>query len=162
MLNNKLKIGTRGSKLALTQAELFSSFLSKHKASEIITFTTSGDKKQKLSPDTARDKKEWIIELEHGLLNKEIDIAIHSSKDVPIDIETQTILLPVLKRENPYDVIILSKSGRDKIKSKLAEVDQELCLGTSSVRRALQLEYLNPKIKCKKIRGNIDLSLIHI
>jgi len=152
----KIKIGTRGSKLAVAQTEQFADSVTDDFEFEIKTFVTSGDKKQNLHPDTARDKKEWIIELEQALVKSEIDIAIHSSKDVPIDILEGTKLVPVLKRENPFDVIVLSPSGKQKLKGSLSEVDEPLLLGTASLRRIMQLKLLNSNISCHKLRGNIN------
>ena len=147
----KIKIGTRGSPLALAQTTIFQQQIQLE--SEIITVLTTGDRKQNAGEGILRDKKDWIIELEHNLLNNYIDIAIHSAKDVPVDIATGTKLIPILKRESPYDVLI-SKNQID--------LHDSLVIGTSSIRRAAQIRLMNNNIKVVTLRGNINTRISKI
>jgi hydroxymethylbilane synthase len=155
----KIRVGTRGSLLAVTQTNLVADSLQQSVTGlevEVRTYVTSGDKKQDKPHDTPRDKKEWIIELEQALLAKEIDLAVHSSKDVPIDIAAGTLVQPILERQDPRDILILSARGKNTLGNrKLSEISEPLQIATSSLRRERQLKLLNGNIKCSKMRGNI-------
>lgn len=150
---DKIKIGTRGSPLALAQTKILESEIIKAKIAndtEIIIVLTSGDKKQGAGENIQRDKKDWIFELEQNLLNKQIDLAVHSAKDVPVDIAQGTKLVPLLTRENPADVLI----SKTDLKSRFA--NEPLVIGTSSLRRAAQLKLYNKSLKIEALRGNIN------
>lgn len=144
----KIRIGTRGSPLALAQTKIVQSQIKCE--SEVITVITTGDKKQSAGEGIARDKKDWIFELEQNLLNQKIDIAIHSAKDVPVDIALGTKLLPILKRENPADILISKFKLGDRFET------ESLRIGTSSLRRTAQLKLFNENLITETIRGNIN------
>jgi len=143
----KLKIGVRGSKLALAYAGRVCKELPCD--TEIVVVKTTGD----LNPDTPiheiGGKGVFCSKLEEALLNNTIDIAVHSLKDMPGDVEHPDLeISAVLERNSPHDVII-------------GNIFDGFVLGTSSPRRTAQLEslYGNLNVKIKPIRGNIDTRL---
>jgi len=117
---------------------------------------TTGDKLQEAPESAVRDKKDWILELEQGLLEAEIELAVHSAKDVPVDIHPDTMLVPVLHREQPWDVLI--PKGAQALPS-LQALAQGSTLGTSSLRRSAQLRWLRPDLEIKPLRGNVPTRL---
>lgn len=139
-----IRIGTRGSALALTQA----SWVAERIAGEtqLVTVTTSGDRR----PD-AGDKSRWISELERALLEDEIDIAVHSAKDVPAELAEGLAVLAIPERADPRDVICGAASLRDLVPGAR--------VGTSSLRRAAQLTAARPDIEVVPVRGNVDTRL---
>ncbi len=149
----RIRIGTRGSQLALAQTDLVISELKKYNPlldTEIIIIKTTGDKILNISLDKIGDKGLFVKEIEEQLLNGQIDIAIHSMKDMPFSMPKNLELLPVLKREDPRDVLITTK----KINS-IDELPEDAIIATGSKRRAYQLKQLIPKVKIKPIRGNV-------
>jgi len=152
-----LRIGTRGSELALVQSRLLADQLKKSNPAivpEIIPIKTLGDRKQGTAAAGVSDKKEWVIDLEIALLENKIDLAIHSGKDVPAELEAGTSLLPVLKRENPFDVFIGKKiSGNDRL--SFSDLEQASTVGTASLRRKSALLRLRPDIRVVDHRGNV-------
>lgn len=150
----RIRIGSRKSDLALAQAKLVQSALTAivpESAIEIVPMVTTGDTKQGLGEDVARDKKDWIQQLEQAILADEIECAVHSAKDVPIDIASGTALLPVLHREFFKDCFIAASKQRQK----LLELPQGAKIGTSSARRRAQLLALRPDFSIVALRGNV-------
>ena len=166
-----VKIGTRSSKLALYQSNLvkkkLSSLLPSIKIS-IVEIKTKGDKIQDRNLDRSIDKGFFVKEIQEHLLDDQIDIAVHSLKDLPVENYSDDISSVILKRANHSDVFL----SRDK--KKLSDFDHSLRIGTSSLRRKAQLLNFNSTLKIDDIRGNVDtriskmldgeydLSLIHI
>ena len=161
---NKLICGTRGSELALWQTDLVISKLIKLAESnphtpkinfEIKKIRTTGDKRQTRARISSDDKKDWIIELEEQLLSKKIDFAVHSAKDVPIDIEPETTVMSITKRACPRDAFIFS----DKLKSlnikSIKDLPKNARIGTSSLRRSSQLLSTRDDLEIIPIRGNV-------
>ena len=148
-----IKIGTRSSKLALYQSNLV-----KDKLSNIypeldfllIQIKTKGDKIQDRNLDRNLDKGFFVKEIQEQLLKNEIDIAVHSLKDLPVENNPEIITSAILKRGNHKDVFISNK------KKKLSEFTSDNKIGTSSLRRKAQLLSMNPKLKVEDIRGNVD------
>jgi hydroxymethylbilane synthase len=146
----KIVIGTRASLLSLTQTEgvisLFKSQFPQYKFS-LKKITTQGDRLKTWTQDS---EGIFVKELEEALLNGEIDLAIHSMKDVPTLIPSPLRLVAVTRREDPRDVLISKrKSGFFNLRSKAL-------IGTSSLRRGAQLLHWRPDIKIKQLRGNLD------
>jgi hydroxymethylbilane synthase len=138
-----IRIGTRGSALALTQANLVGSQLGEH---EIVVITTSGDR------DEARnDKSRWTSALERALLDGEIDIAVHSAKDVPGELADGTEIAAIPERADPRDALC-GCSGLTSLASGAR-------VGTSSIRRAAQIRALRDDLEVVEIRGNVDTRL---
>lgn len=155
-----LKIGTRGSALALKQAEMTEAALAAAFPDlqvERIIIKTTGDRRTDVAlKDVAKaegiwDKGVFIKELESALEDGEIDVAVHSLKDLPTVLDDQFQLRSVLERASVADVWV----G----KIPWAEVQRGTRVGTSSVRRARQLEYLTPGVVTGDIRGNVPTRL---
>ncbi len=152
----KLRIGTRGSKLALWQAgfvksELLAQFPSLEIELNIIK--TTGDINLKADLSEIGGKGVFVKEIEEALLKGEIDIAVHSLKDVPSVLPKGLVIASVLKRHNPFDVFISSNSLRIEQLSAGAKV------ATGSHRRKFQLLSKFPDLDVVSIRGNIDTRL---
>ena len=151
-MNKKIIIGARGSKLSLSYAEivkkLFFSASNQKKEIEIQTIKTSGDIFHDKKISDIGGKNIFCKEIENQLLEKKIDIAVHSLKDMDSFEENNLIIGAYLKRNDPRDVIVLKK---DKSLSR-----DKLTIGSSSKRRELQFKSYFKNITCKNIRGNID------
>jgi len=148
-----LRLGTRGSKLALWQAEYVARELSSHLAGveiKIVTIKTKGDKIMDVPLAQIGDKGLFTHEIENELLNGKIDMAVHSMKDLPSLLGEGLCLGAVLPRENPQDVLISTRH------QSLAALPAGAVIGTSSLRRAAQLKKLRPDIKLVNMRGNVE------
>lgn len=142
-----MRIGTRGSALALAQARWVGSQLSElGVAAEIVTVVTSGDRGEGVG-----DKERWVSELERALLAGEIDLAVHSAKDVPAEVADGTELVAFPAREDASDALCGVAS--------LDALADGARVGTSSLRRAAQLRALRPGIEIVELRGNVDTRL---
>lgn len=165
LLSTTFVLGTRGSELALVQTEqvrtaLLEALPGLNIAAQRIV--TTGDSNQGVSGPIARDKADWISEIEQELLNGGITAAIHSSKDVPIDIHPSTDILPVLPRCNPFDVLVFKESTLPPNVSgveMIAALPKQAKIGTSSLRRAAQLKFQRPDLQIVEHRGNVPTRL---
>ena len=152
----KITIGARGSKLSIAYVEKVKELLirrNKDLSKENIHFKaikTSGDVNQNIKLSEIGGKKLFCKEIEEKLLNKEIDIAVHSLKDMEIEEDDKLTIGAFIKRNDYRDVIISSK-----IKS-LADLQRKIIIGSSSRRRELQLRKINKNISVVSMRGNID------
>ncbi|AFK86656.1 MULTISPECIES: hydroxymethylbilane synthase [Thermoanaerobacterium] len=147
----KIRVGTRGSELALTQTLIIINEIKKYKPDlkfEIVKITTKGDIVNEASLSEIGGKGLFIKEIEDALMNGEIDMAIHSMKDMPFEIPEGLKILPVFKREDPRDVFI-SRSD------KFIDLKENAKVATSSLRRNVQIRSLRPDIDIVPIRGNI-------
>jgi hydroxymethylbilane synthase len=150
---HKLIIGTRGSKLALWQAEWVKSKLEKLEPGlqiELNIIKTTGDKITDVPLAKVGGKGLFVKEIEEALLDKKADIAVHSMKDVPTDLPEGLHLRSICKRENPGDALI-TKNGK-----KLSELPSDAHIGTSSLRRSCQLLQKNASFRISTLRGNLD------
>ena len=147
-----LRIGTRGSALALWQARSISETLRAVTGieSELVIVKTSGDKFQQKSFGEMGTKGVFIKELEDALLEHHVDLAVHSMKDVPTEIPDRLTIAAICKRHDVRDAL-LSTSG-----ASLAELPPEARVGTSSLRRKAQLLYVRSDLQFLDIRGNVD------
>ncbi|HST55547.1 MAG TPA: hydroxymethylbilane synthase [Solirubrobacteraceae bacterium] len=158
-----MRIGTRGSALALAQAQLVSELLG---GAELVPLTTSGDRASAASdappaatgPDsatsrqaTASDKSRWVQELEDALLAGDIDLAVHSAKDVPGELSSGLELLGAPARAAYEDVLCGAVS--------LDALPAHARVGTSSLRRAAQLRAARPDLEVVALAGNVDTRL---
>ena len=148
-----IRIGTRGSKLALAQAYIVQNRIETQNPNiktSIIKIETEGDKNQSSSLSEIGGKGVFIKEVQHELLANNIDIAVHSLKDVtsctPDLLEMNCFFQP----ESVDDVALTNDARR------LDQLTENDIVGTSSLRRIAQLKQLNPKVKIKPIRGNIN------
>lgn len=147
-------IGTRGSKLALVQANWVMNQLevcNREHTFEIKVIKTKGDLIQNVALDKIGDKGVFVKEIEEQLLNHEIDLAIHSMKDMPSQVTPGLKFCYTTLREDPRDVLVL----REKI-TELEELREGAIIGTGSKRRKYQLLKLRPDLHIVPIRGNID------
>jgi len=159
-----LRIGTRGSALALYQTKLVSEALCKAfptLQTEVVEIKTLGDKKQGTVQACFGDKKDWVYELEMALLDQSIDLAIHSAKDVPGNTEPGLALLPVMDRQSPYDIFIgrtKKEGGRysfEETRLITEAAGVSLNIGTASLRRKAALKKAYPQVVCIDHRGNV-------
>jgi len=156
MISKNIIIGSRGSQLALWQANWVKSELERiHRGVEvkIKVITTSGDKIQDVPLAKIGGKGLFVKEIEEALLSKEVDIAVHSMKDVPMMLPEELHISVITKRENPLDALI-SKNGE-----KLADLPIGSFIGTSSLRRSSQLLKYRSDFKIGALRGNVDTRL---
>lgn len=148
----KLVIGTRGSKLALWQAEFVKSLLEESVGAEveIKIIHTTGDKILDVPLAKVGGKGLFTKELEVELLNGTVDLCVHSMKDVPTELPAGCILAGMPKRVDPRDVIV-AHNGED-----LTTLPQGAKVGTSSLRRISQVRALRPDVEIIDVRGNLD------
>ncbi|WP_333024065.1 hydroxymethylbilane synthase [Wolbachia endosymbiont of Pentidionis agamae] len=147
-----IRIGTRKSDLAVAQALEVKQELFKYSTNfliKIIKITTSGDKYRNVSLTEIGGKGLFIKEIENELLNNNIDIAVHSLKDVPAFFANGLTIPCVLKRSSPYDIFISSKYG------SINSLPYGATVGTSSIRRKMQLLHLRPDLNVLPLRGNV-------
>lgn len=150
---NKIIIGTRGSKLALYQANLVKSKLEQaYPSLEVLIniIKTKGDKILDVALSKIGDKGFFTKEIQDALYNGEVDIAVHSLKDLPTELPKGSKIGSILERVNHRDVLV-SVGGK-----KLADFTSEDKIATSSLRRKSQLLQINPELDVVEIRGNVD------
>lgn len=150
-----IKIGTRKSKLALAQTNMVVNEIKKYFPSiniEVVQFTTKGDKVLNKPLINIGGKGVFVTEIEDALLNKEIDLAVHSAKDLPLKLQDNLTISAVLKRGNYRDTLVT-------VKGKEIDYSKETVIGTGSNRRKLAFKNLYPNATFKDIRGNVDTRL---
>lgn len=150
-----IKIGTRKSKLALAQTNMVVNEIKKYFPSiniEVVHFTTKGDKVLNKPLINIGGKGVFVTEIEDALLNKEIDLAVHSAKDLPLKLQDNLTISAVLKRGNYRDILVT-------VKGKEIDFSREIIIGTGSNRRKLAFINLYPNATFKDIRGNVDTRL---
>ena len=151
-----VRIATRGSRLALWQAEHVRDRLIRHHPGlqvELLVMKTTGDKILDTPLAKIGGKGLFVKELETAMLEGRADIAVHSMKDVPVKLPAELHIACVLKREDPRDCL-LSRAGGD-----LASLPQGAIVGTSSLRRRSQLRALRPDLDLRDLRGNVNTRL---
>ncbi len=154
-MKKRIIVGTRGSKLALIQAESVVDKIrevSPRLEVTICKITTKGDRNHNTQLDHMEGIGVFVKELEESLFSGKIDVAVHSLKDMPTQIPHGLCLTAVTERLDPRDVLI---SGGQK----LAELASGSRIGTGSLRRAVQLGACRPDLKVCSIRGNVDTRL---
>ena len=147
-----LRIGTRGSLLAKWQAESIRKrlFAATGIEPEIVIIKTTGDKMLHAPVAQVGSKGVFIKELEEALLDRTIDLAVHSVKDIPTDIPSGLMFPAVCKRDDVRDCLV---------GSTLANLRHGARLGTSSLRRQAQLRHVRPDLDLRDLRGNVDTRL---
>jgi hydroxymethylbilane synthase len=153
-MNNKILIGSRGSRLALIQAGMVASELQQaHPAItiEIRKIVTEGDRNRDISIDEAGDTGIFVKALEEALLKGSIDIAVHSLKDLPTLLPPGLCLAVVTRRLDPRDALVAC--------APLSELKPGSRIGTGSLRRTAQLRHIRPDLQVCSIRGNVDSRL---
>lgn len=148
-----IKIGTRGSKLALAQAKIVEDKIKEIAPdieTELVIIKTQGDKILDKPLSEIGDKGLFVCEFEEALLKKEIDIAVHSAKDLPTKIKEGLEIISTPKRADANDVLITRKNE---------SLTKTPIIGTSSPRRELYIKKHYPNAHIKMIRGNVDTRL---
>jgi len=152
----RLKIGTRGSALAVTQSEWIKNrIVSRHPdiSVELVRIRTKGDKIIDSPLSKIGGKGLFVKEIEDALLRKEVDLAVHSIKDVPAELPEGLCLAVFPEREDPRDVFI------SKEYASLSDLPEGASIGTGSLRRSSQLMHIRPDIHIVQLRGNVDTRL---
>ena len=158
----ELRIGTRGSQLALWQANTVAAQLTAAGAPpcRIVVIKTTGDQLQDRPLSEVGGKRLFVKEIEDALLRNEVDLAVHSSKDMPALLPEGLGIAGVLPREDPLDAIVLPAGvNADTTDSLIAALGPSPSIGTGSVRRVAQLMTVFPGAKFGNIRGNLDTRL---
>jgi hydroxymethylbilane synthase len=167
-LARPLRIGTRGSTLALWQArEVARRLDALGEPSEIVVIRTSGDRASAApladtTPLEGAGKRLFVKEIEDALLAGSIDLAVHSTKDLPVVLPPGLVMAAFLPRATPWDALVLPArhAGVPRtIEAVSAILGSTPCLGTSSIRRITQLHRLLPGATFEPIRGNVDTRL---
>ncbi|MBW4619238.1 MAG: hydroxymethylbilane synthase [Cyanosarcina radialis HA8281-LM2] len=154
-----IRIGSRKSQLALVQTYWVQEQLQKYfpnRTFEVHTMSTQGDKILDVALAKIGDKGLFTKELETGMIQNEIDFAVHSLKDLPTNLPTGLVLGCVTERENPADALVVNEKHRDK---QLATLPTGAVIGTSSLRRLAQLRHYFPHLTFKDVRGNLNTRL---
>jgi hydroxymethylbilane synthase len=139
-----VKLGTRGSALALAQAGTVAAAID---GAELETITTSGDR----GFDPSDDKERWIRELDKALLDGRVALAVHSAKDLPAKLADGIVIAATPARANPFDALC----GADSLDA----LPEGARVGTSSQRRSAQLRALRSDLQIGELRGNVDTRL---
>ncbi len=154
-MKRKIRIGSRGSKLALIQAESVAARIRQLYPQSDVSIhkvVTKGDRNRSTQLDQVAGIGIFVKELEEALLDNRIDLAVHSLKDMPTEIPRGLCLFAVIDRVDPRDVLVSGSGGLD-------ELTPGARIGTGSFRRAVQLTSYRPDLEICGIRGNIDTRL---
>jgi hydroxymethylbilane synthase len=173
--DRELRLGTRGSQLALWQAKTVAERLaaSGGPSCRIVIIKTSGDRLQDAPLSEAGGKRLFVKEIEDALASHAIDLAVHSSKDLPVELLPGLTIGAVLPREDPRDAVVMPQGAEFKVQGSGFEVQAGFesveqiaealgpapTIGTSSVRRTAQLSALWPQARFAPVRGNLDTRL---
>lgn len=149
---NMIRIGTRGSDLALWQANYIADLIGRDRT-EIIIIKTKGDKIQNVSFDKMEGKGFFTKELEDALFEKEVDLAVHSMKDLPTDEVPGLKIAAITKRENPSDVMLIRKECFNE--NNFIPLFDGANIGTSSLRRVSQIKSVMNSLNVIPLRGNV-------
>ena len=149
-----VRIGTRGSALALAQARSVAEMLG---GAEIVPIRTSGDERPGFgdgseAPAATADKSRFVKEIERALLDGEVDVAVHSAKDLPAELPDGLEIAAVPMREDPADAYVGGAQSLDALPLAAR-------VGTSSLRRRSQLLAVRPDLELVELRGNVDTRL---
>lgn len=164
MTDQPIRLGTRGSQLALYQANTVAHAITAAGGPrcDIVIIKTSGDQSQESPLAQIGGKRSFVKELEDALHRGDIDLAVHSSKDMPAVLFDGLIIAGVLPRADPHDAVVVPSSMTDvprALDDLIAALGQSPRVGTSSVRRIAQLTRLMPHARFEPIRGNLDTRL---
>ena len=147
-----LRLGTRGSALAVAQATLVRDALARiGEESELVTIATSGDERAG-GPAPGEDKSRFVKEIEQALLSDEVDLGVHSAKDVPSELPAGLAIVGVPERADARDALCGAAESLDAL-------PEGACVGTASLRRRAQLLAARPDLDVRPLRGNVDTRL---
>lgn len=153
-MNRTIRVGSRESRLAVVQSEMVMDAIRAAEpdaAVELVTMKTTGDKILDRTLDKVGGKGLFVKELDRALLAGDVDLTVHSMKDLPADLDPRLPLVAVSARETPYDVLVLPE-GCD-------EWDRSRPIGCASARRTIQLHNLYPHLDIRPVRGNVQTRL---
>ena len=148
-----IKIGSRASRLALVQADIIIRLLKEKYPQytyEVVKIQTMGDKILDKTLDKIGGKGLFVKEIQNALIEGDIDLAVHSMKDMPADAPEELVLAAITKREDPRDVLVT----RDKV--SFNQLPSRAIIGSSSLRRQSQLLSLRGDLDIRSIRGNVE------
>jgi hydroxymethylbilane synthase len=154
-----VRIGSRKSQLALVQTHWVRDRLAEHfpgRTFEVHTMSTQGDKILDVALAKIGDKGLFTKELELGMIENQVDFAVHSLKDLPTTLPDGLMLGCVTERENPADALVVHEKHKDK---QLDTLPEGAVVGTSSLRRLAQLRYHYPYLQFRDVRGNLNTRL---
>ena len=146
----KIRIGSRESKLAVVQSQIIVDMIKKNCQDtevELVTMKTTGDRILNTTLDKVGGKGLFVKELDRALLDNEVDITVHSLKDVPMEVDERLPIIAYTKCEYPNDVLVLPKG--------VSELDLSKPVGSSSMRRNIQFKKLFPNANIEPVRGNV-------
>lgn len=168
----KIRIGTRGSRLALKQAALVQDALSQtcgRTETELVILRTRGDRIQDKPLSEIGDKGVFASELEQALLSGQIDLAVHSAKDLPMALAEGLTIAAVLPRADVRDVLVVPRGGRTPVfrrcggaremTNAYSDFSGQFCVGTGSRRRQVLAGRVWDNVICREIRGNVETRL---
>ncbi len=150
----KLRIGTRGSDLALWQARHIASRLAPEAECELVILKTRGDIIDHVSLVEVEGKAFFTAELEEALVENEVDLAVHSHKDLPSEMRPELVIAAVPERAAQHERLLVRPNSYDPSGAFLP-LSRGACIGTSSPRRAEQIRALRPDLKIEALRGNV-------
>ncbi len=153
-MNKKIIIGSRESRLAVLQSETVVTYIRSHvphAEPQLLTMKTTGDRILDRTLDQVGGKGLFVKELDMALMEKRADITVHSLKDVPMQIPEGLPLIAFSRREDPRDVLVLPEGRK--------EPEADLPIGSSSLRRQIQLRKLFPDHRIEPVRGNLQTRL---
>lgn len=158
-MTDRIVIGTRGSKLALWQTNWVKSQIEKAHpglAVEITIISTKGDRVQDVSLPKLGEQGKGLFtkELEDAMLEREIDLAVHSLKDLPTELPAGLAVGAICEREDARDALVARRAG-----GGFHSLPQSAIVGTSSLRRQAQIRALRPDLRLEPVRGNVDTRL---
>lgn len=161
MAEGRIVIATRESRLALWQARHVASLLERRlgRTVELLPMTTRGDRILDRTLSKVGGKGLFVKELEAALADGRADLAVHSLKDVPMDLPPGFALAAVLEREDPADALVVPADARW---ASLADLPPGARVGTSSLRRVVQIAALRPDLRVEPLRGNLDTRLARL
>lgn len=158
-----VRIGTRGSALALWQANTVKDLLAAHgHDADLVIIKTTGDKLSEANLSDAGGKRLFVKEIEDAMLRGEVDVAVHSAKDMPAELPNGLGVGAVLPRENPRDAIVLPAGHTAhglEFREVMTKLGANARIGTSSIRRIAQLRAVFPQVRYEPVRGNVDTRL---
>ena len=146
----KIRIGSRESKLAVVQSQIIVDMIKKNCQDtevELVTMKTTGDRILNTTLDKVGGKGLFVKELDRALLDNEVDITVHSLKDVPMEVDERLPIIAYTKCKYPNDVLVLPKG--------VSELDLSKPVGSSSMRRNIQFKKLFPNANIEPVRGNV-------
>ncbi len=153
-MSRTIRVGSRASRLAVIQSEMVMDAIRAAEPDadvQLVTMTTTGDRILDRTLDKVGGKGLFVRELDRALLAGEVDLTVHSMKDLPAQLDLRLPLVAVSARETPYDVLVLPE-GCEKW-------DRSRPVGCASARRAIQLKELYPELEIRPVRGNVQTRL---